>query len=413
MRLGRLATVAAPLAALAATLPLWLAAPAAQAAPPTLEGVRVVEAWPTVSFAEPIQVGHGNDGTDDLYVLEQPGVLKRIAKYRGVGPVPQPTVALNLAATGKVHAKAQGGALGLAFHPRFRENGRFFLTYVTKVATDAKTPYRLVVSEFRMTNGASSPASERVVLEVPKTRDSHQAGGLGFGPDGKLYLGVGDNGSENDSEGNSQSPATMLGKILRIDVDVPGKPYGVPADNPWAAAGAGVRPEIWGYGFRNPWRFTWDPQGNMILGEPGSKGPECREWVTSVVRGGNHGWPHMEGTRPNPKRPAPAGSQFVPRLFDYGRTDPEASSCIIGGVFYAGTRIPGLKGRYVFADYSLGEVYALTITGSGAQARGSDWRTIGAATSPVSFDTDAQGEIYICCNEKADSGGTVLTLAPK
>lgn len=412
MRRARLALALLPLLALGASLPLWLTPTDAVAAPPALDGVRVVEAWPGVAFSEPIAVGHGNDGTDTLYVLEQPGVLKRIAKYRG-GPVPQPTVALDLAATGRVYAKSQGGALGLAFHPQFRSNGRVFLSYLAKDATDAKTPFRFRISEFKLTNGAGSAASERVVLEIKKTRDQHQAGGLGFGPDGKLYIGVGDNASKDDAENNAQSPTTLLGKILRIDVDVPGRPYGIPADNPWATAGPSALPEIWGYGFRNPWRFCWDAQGNLLVGEPGTGGAECREWITVCVRGGNHGWPFMEGSRPNPKRPAPPNSQFVPKAFDYGRTDPDASSCAIGGTVYTGKRIPALQGRYVFADYSLGEVYALTITGQGAQARGSDWRLLGSATSPVSFDKDADGEIYICVNEKADAGGTVLTLTAK
>lgn len=418
MRPALLPVLAAAATASLLALPLALETTPALAGPPALAGVRVVEAWPGVAFGEPIQVAHGNDGSDFLYVLEQPGVLKRVQKHRGVGPVPQPTVALDLKSTGKVHAKAQGGALGLAFHPQFRANGRFFLSYVTKAPGDAQNPYRLVVSEFRMANGVSSPASERVVLEVPKTRDQHQAGGLGFGPqDGKLYVGVGDDAWENDRKpdgsSNAQSPATLLGKILRLDVDVPGKPYGVPADNPWATAGQGVRPEIWAFGFRNPWRFSWDRAGTMLLGEPGSKGPDCREWVTAVVRGGNHGWPHMEGSRPNPKRPAPPNTQFVPRLFDYGRTDPDSSTCAIGGVVYTGKRIPALQGRYVFVDYMLEEVYALSISGAGAAARGGDWRTIGSASAIVSIDADADGELYLSSNNAADAGGTVFTLAEK
>lgn len=382
---------------------------AVQAAPP-LDGAKVIEAWPGVSFDEPVQVAHPGDGTDTLYVLEIKGVLKRMQKYRGTGAPSAPAVALDLSKTGRVQTQGQGGVLGLAFHPQHKANGRFFLSYLS----GAQPACKLVVSEFRMQNGMSAPNTERVVLEVPKTRYIHQAGGLAFGPDGKLYIGVGDNGAKNDSEGNAQNPGVMLGKILRIDVDnVPaGKTYGIPADNPWANQ-AGVRPEIWGYGFRNPWRFSFDPRGTLWLGEPGSSDAGCREWFTAVVRGGNHGWPYMEGNTKNPALQAPPGQQFVPRAFDYGRTDPDSGTCGIGGRVYAGTRLPFLAGRYVFADYELGELYCVTMAQQGGRWVGSDHRKLGDVNRCVSIDADAQGELYLCVGEKAADGGTVMTLAPK
>jgi glucose/arabinose dehydrogenase len=414
MHVGRLAAGLAGLAAVAGAVVLGRPERAAEAAPPPFEGAKAVEAWPDVAFGEPIALAHANDGTDMLYVLEQPGTLKRLPKYRGAGPVPQPEVVLDLKATGKIYAQGQGGALGLAFHPRHAQNGRFYVSYLSKNQHPTDL-FKLVVSEFRMANGATSPATERVVLEVAKTSANHQAGGLGFGPDGKLYVGVGDNASPADREGNAQNPAVLLGKILRIDVDDPpvGKAYGT-ADNPWPNS-PGVRPEIWAYGFRNPWRFAWDADGNMFVGEPGSKGPKCREWVTQVLRGENHGWPFMEGNTRNPDRtdmPVGGNVKFVPRMFDYGREDPESGSCAIGGQVYRGDRIKGLRGKYVFCDYMLEEVYALDLARQGRTFTGSNWRKV-AAIKAVSIDTDAQGELYFCVNEKADSGGTVMTLAPK
>ena len=412
MRLGRWSAAALLLGLAGTALTLGLDGRAVEAAPPALDGVRVIEAWPGVSFAEPIAVAQPADDTDTLYVLEQPGTLKRIAKYRGVSPVPQPVVALDLASTGKIHAQAQGGALGLAFHPRFKENGRFYLSYLSK--NPAPLPFKLVVSEFRMNGGSSSPATERVLLEVPKTRASHQAGGLGFGPDGHLYIGVGDNASEDDREDNAQNPTRLLGKILRIDVDSAsqGRAYGIPPTNPWATHPQ-VRPEIWAYGFRNPWRFSWDDK-TMWLAEPGTKGAACREWITEVVRAGNHGWPFMEGNTRNPKRTdVPAGAQFVPRAFDYGRDAPDDGSCAVGGRVYRGDRVKFLQGKYVFCDYEAGDVYALTLSQSGGRWSGSDWKKIGSVTHCVSIDADAQGELYFASNEKADSGGTIFTLASK
>jgi glucose/arabinose dehydrogenase len=412
MHFGRLAVGASALAAVAVGLVFDLPGRGLEAAPPPLEGVKAVEAWPGVTFSEPIALAHPKDGSDMLYVLEQPGTLKRLPKWRGVGAVPEPQTVLDFKT--KVHAQGQGGALGLTFHPQFRSNGRFYLSYLSKNAHPTQL-FKLVVSEFRMTNGTTSLATERVLLEVPKTTANHQAGGLAFGPDARLYIGVGDNASHADKEGNAQNPSVLLGKILRLDVDNPpvGKAYGT-ADNPWPK-NPGVRPEIWAYGFRNPWRFSWDAQGNMFVAEPGSKGPKCREWVTQVVRGRNHGWPYMEGNTRNPDRvdmPVGGAADFVPRLFDYGREDPESGSCAIGGHVYRGDRVKALQGRYVFCDYMLEEVYALEVNQQGGRLVGTNWRTI-AAIKAVSIDADAQGELYFCVNEKADSGGTVMTLAPK
>jgi glucose/arabinose dehydrogenase len=396
------------LAALALATTLFLPA-AAQAAPP-LDGVRIIEAWPGVTFDEPVQVAHPNDGTDTLYVLEIKGVLKRMMKPRDVGPAAAPAVALDLRSSGKVQTGGQGGVLGIAFHPQHKANGRFFLSYLS-----GQNPnFKLVVSEFKMTNGTSSPASERVVLEVPKSRYIHQAGGIAFGPDGKLYVGVGDNGAKNDSEGNAQNPNSLLGKILRIDVDnaAQGKAYGIPADNPWAAA-PGVRPELWAFGFRNPWRFSFDKQGTLWVGEPGTGDAQCREWFTPAVRGGNHGWPYMEGNTRNAAVPMPPNLQLVPRAFDYGRTDPDSGTCGIGGRVYAGTRVPALANRYVFADYELGELYCVTMANQGGRWVGSDHRKVGDVNRCVSIDADAQGELYLSVNEKAADGGTIMMVVPK
>ncbi len=397
-------------ALIALTLPALLLVPSAIHAAPPLDGARLVEAWPGVAFDEPTQVAHPGDGTDTLYVLELKGVVKRLPKYRGTGPVPQPAIALDLSKTGRVQTQGQGGVLSLAFHPQHKTNGRFFLSYLSGVQPNVK----LVVSEFRMTDGISAPATERVILEVPKSRYIHQAGGLAFGPDGKLYIGVGDNGAKNDSEGNAQNPNVMLGKILRLDVDNPpaGKAYAIPTDNPWATM-AGVKGEIWAYGLRNPWRFSFDAAGTLWLGEPGSSGGACREWITTVQKGGNHGWPFMEGNVRNPSAPAPANTKFVPRAFDYGRTDPNMGSCAIGGRVYAGARLPFLSGRYVFADYELGELYALSVAQQGGRWVGSDQRKLGDVSHCVSIDADAQGELYLSSGDKIADGGTVYTLAPK
>ncbi|MFM8385920.1 MAG: PQQ-dependent sugar dehydrogenase [Planctomycetia bacterium] len=395
--------------ALTALLVALMLAPApATAGPAPLEGAQLVEAWPGLAFNEPVQVAHAGDGTDTLYVLEIRGVIKRLPKHRGGGPAPSPTVVLDLTKTGKVQTKGQGGVLGMAFHPKHADNGLFYLSYLA--GTDGA--FKLVVAEYRMANGACDVGSERIVIEVPKTRFIHQAGGLAFGPDGMLYVGVGDDGAKNDKDGNAQNPGKLLGKILRLDVS-PRQAYAIPGDNPWAKA-AGVRPELWAYGFRNPWRLSFGPDGTLWVGEPGTGDAQCREWFTAVQRGGNHGWPFMEGNNPNPGAGTPPnGFTYVRRAFEYARPDPEGGSCGIGGRIYTGARLPALAGKYVFADYELGEIYCVTMAKEAAGWTGSDHRVVAKMEHCVSIDADAQGELYLCRGDASDQGGTVYTLVPR
>jgi len=361
-------------------------------------------AWPGVKFTNPVGVVSARDGTGDLYVLEQVGTIQRMARWAGTGPVPQPAVFLDLRA--KVFSELQGGVLGLAFHPAYAQNRRLYVCYVAQTG-DAQLPFKIVLSEFRAPGAACDPASERVLLQIPKSLALHNAGCLAFGPDGKLYMSTGDNAKQKEALQTSQNPASLLGKIIRIDVDATtaGLPYGIPPDNPWAAAGGGVRPEIWAYGFRNPWRFSFDTKGTLWAGEPGTKG-DCREWVVAVQRGQNHGWPFFEGTKPvEPIPPNLQGAQFVKPAFEYRRPDPEMQTAMIGGFVYRGSRVPALKGRYVFADYGLGQVMSVDLS----TGQGRDAQVLGALPRVSSFGEDDAGELYLCGHED----GIVYTLVAK
>jgi glucose/arabinose dehydrogenase len=380
------------------------------AGPAPFPGVKIVDAWPGVEFKEPVFVTHAGDGTETLYVVEMTGSVQKIAKWRGTGDVPRPATFLDV--SGKVAHKQQGGLLGLAFHPQYAANGRLYVSYLAP-NQDASRPFRLRISEFTAAGGNVNPGSERVLLEVPKEMAIHQAGCIAFGPkDGNLYVGVGDGGKKNDGDGHAQNPNDLMGKILRIDVDAKtgSLPYGIPAKNPWANQ-ANVRPEIWAYGFRNPWRFSFDAEGNLWFGEPGTTGAGSREWFGVVERGGNHGWPYREGRRATPGVTPPAsGTPFVPRVFDYERESDDASTCGIGGYVYRGDRVKSLKGRYVFADFSMGEVYAIAIAkGAGGQWTASQWSKLGDCPECASLGEDAQGELYFC----SMSAGVVMTLAPQ
>jgi glucose/arabinose dehydrogenase len=224
-----------------------------------------------------------------------------------------------------------------------------------------------------------------------------------------LYVSTGDNQVPEEAVTlTSQNPNSLLGKILRIDVNRtdPGLAYAIPADNPWAGAQQGVRREIWAYGFRNPWRFSFDAEGRLWTAEPGTTGVDCREWVTLVQRGENHGWPFFEGTKPH--LPVPAnlrGAKFVQPVFEYARAADENTTAGVGGFVYRGDRVKPLQGQYVFGDNGRGEVYVISVAGG----RGSGHRRIGAVKGLSSIGQDGQGELYFASLEE----GRVYTMVPR
>ncbi|MGE0193595.1 MAG: sorbosone dehydrogenase family protein [Planctomycetota bacterium] len=397
------APLAAPLAlALALTL-LVLPAPAHAADPAPMPGVGLAEAWPGVKFTEPVFCV--SDGSaDSMFVGEQPGQIVKIAKWRGQGAVPQPTVWLDLKSN--VAVGGQGGLLGCAFHPQHAQNGRVFVSYLMK-GPGGENAFVLVVSEFTATpGGGCDAASEKRVLQIGKRRNIHQGGGLGFGPDGMLYLGVGDGGDPVSPQTvgkdfPSQTPGNPLGKILRMDVSAAGKC--VPgAGNPWGTQ-QGWMPFIFAYGFRNPWQFDWDAQGRLWTAEPGTSGEGSREWVTEVKRGMNHGWPYLEGDRPFAQGggAAPPGVVMPALVYQSG----QRAGAAVAGKFYKGSRVPALKGKLIFVDYMRGEVYSLDVS----SGTGTDWRLLGQVPECSAVGRDNDGEVYICSNGK----NSIWTVIPR
>lgn len=394
-----------PLPLALAALTSLLALPPARAEPeaPAFPGVRVIDAFPGVTFEGPLGVVQG-PGAEDLFVLEQVGRVERIAKWRGAGPVAPPTVFLDI--TAKVMPRMQGGLLGLAFHPQCAQNGRCF---VVSLRDAAGGTFELVLSEMRVAGGVADATSERVILAIPKSTALHNGGWVLFGPDGKLYLSTGDNAKQQEALQTSQNPQSLLGKILRLDVDRAdaGLPYAIPADNPWAAVAQGVRREIWAYGMRNPWRFSFDEQGNLWTSEPGTKGPGTHEWVTRVQRGQNHGWPYFEGTRPLEPIPPQLEAQargFVRPVFEYERGPEPDQTAAWGGYVYRGSRIAALRGRYVWGDYPRGAVYTIDVS----TGQGRDWRTLAKIPNVAAMGEDAQGELYFVSYDQ----GRIYTLVP-
>ena len=302
--------------------------------------VALVDALPGQAIEAPIDLTHFRDGSGRLAIAERAG------RVRVAHPDGRLTTALDISA--RVYDGFECGFLGLATHPRHAENRRLYTHYCTK-RDDGQT--LSIVSEWTMRAGdpdSVDPASERVLIEVAQPWDNHNGGSLAFGPDGRLYVGFGDGGSGDDPLNSGQDTESLLGKILRVDIDAREgqRPYGIPADNPFAAGGG--RPEIFAWGLRNPWRISFD----RVTGElwVGDVGQDATEEIDVVERGKNYGWRIMEGSRCRPGGPANcdrSGLELPVTEYDHalGRS-------ITGGYVYRGARAPSLVGRYVFADYA-------------------------------------------------------------
>ncbi|HVE14024.1 MAG TPA: PQQ-dependent sugar dehydrogenase, partial [Elusimicrobiota bacterium] len=231
-------------------------------------------------------------------------------------------------------AEGEKGLLGLAFHPRFRENGYFYVYYSGRRRADVREDHCSVLARFHAPRaGPAERASESVVLRVSEPYPNHNGGGILFGPDGYLYIGLGDGGGHGDPRGNGQRLDALLGKMLRVDVDASGAAYSVPKDNPFVGR-AGARGEIWAWGLRNPWRFSFDRETGTLWA--GDVGQDEVEEIDALERGGNYGWSLFEGSARYKGGPAaePAGFQKPAAQYRHGA----AGACVVGGYVYRGRR---------------------------------------------------------------------------
>ncbi len=331
-----------------------LATGSAQAAAPcpTVAGAREIPAVTLQEVARgldrPVHIAAASDGSARLYVVEQAGNVVILENHR---VWPQPFLDLR----GQVESGGEKGLLSVAFHPRYRENG---LLYVNYTARDAGGLHTRVSRFRRATDRQADATSETVLLRIDQPYSNHNGGQLAFGPDGYLYIGMGDGGAANDPRNHAQNPGSLLGKLLRIDVDRSSPPhaYAVPADNPFVGR-PGTRPEIWALGLRNPWRFSFDAgSGELILADVGQN---RQEEINLIRRGGNYGWRVMEGTICTPAvNPRCDPSGFDRPVFTYPH--PEGYS-ITGGFVYRGQTIPGLCGVYLYADYVTRRLWGLRL----------------------------------------------------
>ncbi len=357
--------------------------------------------WEEVAsgFSLPVLVTHAGDGSGRLFVVQQRG---RIRIIDSGGSVLAPDF-LNLGSTGLGRVSPSGGErglLGLAFHPDYETNGRFFVNY-TLTAPGTAPDGDTIVAEYTVSaNPNVANTTEKILLgPIDQPYSNHNGGHLAFGPDGYLYIGLGDGGSAGDPGNRSQNLESLLGKILRIDVDsaAPPREYGIPADNPYVGATPGLD-EIYAHGFRNPWRFSFDRlDGRLFCGDVGQ---DLYEEIALVEKGDNHGWRIMEGLHCfSPDVGCPTAGLVLP-ITEYGR---EWGYSVTGGHVYRGIENPDLFGLYLFADFGSGRIWTLEEGPPGT------WNRVERRESPFlisSFGEDEQGEIYFT----SYGGGVVYHL---
>jgi glucose/arabinose dehydrogenase len=331
----------------------------------------------------PTGVTNAGDGTGRLFIIEQAGKVRVVSADGALDP--KPFVDL----TGRIISGGERGLLGLVFHPSFATNRRLFVDYTR--AGDGAT----VVSELRASADGSraDPASERILLVVPQPFANHNGGQIAFGPDGYLYIGLGDGGSEGDPNGMGQNRNVLLGKILRIDVDAPhaaGKAYAIPPDNPYAPVGAAPgagRPEIWAYGLRNPWRFSFDRlTGDLYIGDVGQNAwEEIDRQPLDPPGGANYGWNLREAE--HCYRTCDTTGLVAP-IAEYSH----ALGCAVtGGYVYRGTAEASLQGVYIFGDYCSGRLFTLH-----SEDGSFTTRTVAeTALNISSFGEDDAGELFL------------------
>lgn len=362
--------------------------------------IRAADAFPNVRIARPVVVTHAGDGSGRLFVGSQFGEVYVFPNRRDVE---ETQLFLNLRAKVVYNdVENEEGFLGLAFHPRYRENGQFFVYYTT---TDA--PHTSVISRFRVSAADPDRAdaqSEEELLRIPQPDWNHNGGTLEFGPDGYLYIGLGDGGGTRDRYGHGQNLGTLLGSILRIDVDhrSESRPYAVPADNPFVDR-AGACPEIWAYGLRNVWRLSFDRESGLLWAA--DNGEDLWEEIDLITRGGNFGWNLREGKHKFGLKGSDARPDLIEPIWEYHHS---VGMSIIGGCVYRGARVPALQGAYLYGDYVTGAMWALRYDQERQQV--TENRPLHNDGLPVlTFGQDEDREVYATTNL---GGGIIYGFEP-
>lgn len=371
-----------------------------------------VVAFPNLKFERPIHLVTPPDETNRLFVIEQEG---RVSWFENRPDISEQEIHVALDLTDKVRSPVseqrenrghnEEGLLGIAFHPEFSENRYLFLHYSATNPPGSVENQRGVISRFQMDEDRRTVdrQSEKVILEVDQFQGNHNGGMLEFGPDGYLYLSFGDGGGAGDPRKNAQNLSVLLGKILRIDVDreEDDHPYSIPDDNPFIDRDD-ARREIFAYGLRNVWRFSFDPENGALWA-----GDVCQnawEKIYLIGKGENFGWPYVEGTHEYDGFPEGFDrSTITPPIAEHPHSETRS---ITGGHVYLGKRLPKLRKAFIYGDFVTGAIFALWYDYDKKEVTRHE--RIGTAPAISSFGTDRLGELYIL-----SLNGTILRLQPK
>lgn len=365
--------------------------------------IRLQRLWPKAKLTRPVQVVARPDSPSLVYAVEQAG---RVVELDLSNSEHEGKVVLDL--TGPVHDKYnEQGLLSLAFHPKFAQTRHVFVWYTARKS--GKDPAREVLARLTMAaDGTIDPATHEVLLTVEDPEWNHNGGTVLFGPDGMLYVSSGDGGSGNDPWGNGQNTETLLGCIMRIDVDraTDGKLYSVPSDNPFVGK-QGARSEIYAYGLRNVWRMSFDRKtGELYAGDVGQN---AWEEIDIIVKGGNYGWRPREGFHPTNGVPdASEGSdRFIEPLVEYPHKEGVS---VTGGFVYRGSEYPALVGVYLYADYAFGTFWGLRAEGGVLKAQPKVVVTK-RGFCPASFGEANDGTLFVCGTAPgADGPGMIFKI---
>jgi glucose/arabinose dehydrogenase len=345
--------------------------------------IQLVNAFPSLTFTQPVFLTHSNDGTNRIFVVQQNGLIRVFANDSLASAA---STFLNVSS--KLSSPGgEEGLLGLAFHPNYTSNGYFYVNYT------APNPLRTVVARYSVSTSNPDKAdslSEYKILEITQPYSNHNGGMIAFGLDGYLYIGMGDGGAGNDPQNHAQDRTDLLGDMLRIDVNdtTVTRRYVIPTDNPFYGNMLGYREEIWAWGLRNPFRFSIDPvSGELWVGDVGQVD---REEVDLIERGKNYGWRIMEGNICNPAYGPCDTTSLTRAVKDYGRN---LGNTVIGGHIYRGYRQPNLRGAYIYTDFGSGRIWMLRHQNGVVTA---DSELINSSHNISGFGVDQDNEMYMC-----------------
>jgi glucose/arabinose dehydrogenase len=353
----------------------------------------------------PLLLTGAGDGTNRIFVVSQYG---SVHVWPNDPQADEMKTFFDIRDRVQYHDKEnEEGFLGLAFHPRYTENGEFFV-YYTKRRRQRGEPNMSIISRFRVSRDDPNRAdadSEEVIMRIRQPYWNHNGGTIVFGPDGYLYIGLGDGGAANDPHGNGQNLQTLLGSILRIDIDHKdkGREYAIPKDNPFVDRGREARGEIWAYGIRNVWRIAFDSQtGDLWAGDVGQ---DTWEEIDIIRRGGNYGWNLREAMHPFGPSGSPPRPNLIEPIWEYHHN---VGKSITGGHVYRGRDVPELEGAYLYADYVTGQIWALWYDMNKQQVT-ANREILPKGTPVMSFGEDDEGEVYFVTQE----GGIYKFASPR